>query len=245
MCPECGISIASSLHAARTGTPWQHKRGIANWWRTNWLALRQPKQLFRTMKIGERSASSLLLINILIASFLIADPWVGVLIFDPARGARLQGPVMEFVVRAAMLVTWMSIAALFLLALTWIESRGVRFFSNRHGWRMTPDAAWQICCHASVGWIFLAILPLLGMAAMFAIVRVFHYSPTGVIDFTRWLGPSAPIWHVESIVRTTLTIGAAFAGLMVFETLVYLGARQCKYAATVPTSVSQSAQVNA
>ncbi len=139
---------------------------------------------------------------------------------------------MELIMRGGMLFVWVLLISLFLLALTWIECRGVRFFSNRRGWRMTPEAAWQVCCHASIGWIIMALLPLLGMAAMVGLVRVFHYSPTGVIDFSRWLGPGAPIWHIESVMRSTLTLGAGLIGLMVFETLVYIGARQCKYAAT-------------
>ncbi|MFO0858039.1 MAG: hypothetical protein U0640_11865 [Phycisphaerales bacterium] len=240
-CPECGTSVASSLPAARPGTLWQHKSSLTNWCRTNWNALRHPKHMFRTMKIDKGSSNSLLAINILIASFFIADPWVGVLIFDPARGARLQGPVIEVAMQGGMLLFWMCVTSLFLLGLTWIECRGVRFFSNRRGWRMTPEAAWQICCHASIGWIIMALLPLLGMAAMVALVRVFHYSPTGVIDLTRWLGPGAPTWHVEAVVRNTLTLGAGLAGLMVFESLVYIGARQCKYAATIPASHPASA----
>lgn len=244
-CPECGTSVASSLPSARTGTPWQNKRSLTNWWRNNWLALRHPKKLFRTMRIGERVSTSLLILNLAIAAFLLVDPWVGVLIFDPARGARLQGPVMEFILRGGMLLLETSLVGLFLLGLTWIECRGVRFFSNRRGWRITPEAAWQVCCHASVGWIVMGLLPLLGMALMVGLVRVFQYSPSGVIELSKWFGPGAPDWHVENVVRNTLTLGAAFAGLMVFETLVYIGARQCKYAATVPPSDSTNARSDA
>jgi hypothetical protein len=42
-----------------------------------------------------------------------------------------------------------------------------------------------------------------------------------------------PLIGVQGLVTGVLTIGGAVLGLMAFETLVYVGVRQCKFAATV------------
>lgn len=249
-CPECGEPIAASLPARRTGSPWQNRGArvfrkriyrvglglIGPWLATNYAALRQPRTLFRTMRIEARSGTGLLWINLVVAGFLLVDPWVGVLIGDPARGARGSGPVVEYATKAAMLLLETGVVALLFALLTTVEYFGVRLFARQRGWRLTKAGAWQVCCHASVGWVLVALLPMLGMSLMFASTYWLGWAPKGVIDLSELLGPMVPLIGVQSLVTALLTIGGLIAGLLVFETLVYLGVRQCKFAATTARS---------
>jgi len=246
-CPECGEPIAASLPASRPGSPWQNRHArtfrrrifqiglglIGPWLDTNFAALKRPRSLFRSLRIEPKSGTPLLIINAVVAGFLLVDPWVGVLIGDPARYARSSGPVAEFATKTAMLILETIAVALFFGLLTWIEFQGVRFFARQRGWRLTRDAAWQVCCHASVGWVLLGLFPLLGMAIMFAATYWLSWSPKGVIDLSSLLGPMVPLIGVQSLVTGVLTIGGAILGLLVYETLVYIGIRQCKFAATI------------
>jgi hypothetical protein len=246
-CPECGVAIAASLPARRTGSAWQNRRArafrktiyriglglVGPWLATNYAALRRPRELFRTMRIDAGSGNGLLRLNLIIAAFLIVDPWVGVLIGDPARSARASGPVVGFLTKAGMLVLETGAVALLFALLTWIEYQGVRFFARQRGWRLTREGAWQVCCHASVGWILVGLLPLFGMSLMFAATYWLGWAPKGVIDLSNILGPLVPLIGVQGLVTGVLTIGGAVLGLMAFETLVYVGVRQCKFAATV------------
>jgi hypothetical protein len=246
-CPECGVGVATSLPARRTGSPWQNRRArsfrrpvyriglglVGPWLATNFAALRRPRQLFRSIRIEPKTATGLLWLNLLVAGFLIVDPWVGVLIGDPARGARTSGPVVGFLIKAGMLALETTGVALLFALLTWIEYRGVRFFARQRGWRLTKEAAWQVCCHASAGWILVGLLPLFGMSLMFAATYWLGWAPKGVIDLSGALGPLVPLIGIQGLVTGVLTIGGALLGLLIFELLVYIGVRQCKFAATI------------
>ncbi len=230
----------------RTGSPWQQRndkailkwyfkfvvRVVLPWLTTNVQALRQPAVMFRAMRIEPRSGTGLLFLNLLLTAFVIVDPWVGVLLFDPTRRARSLGVFAQSVTWAGMLVVEMLVVGGFFLLLTWVEYRGVRFIAKRRGWRLTPEAAWQVCCHASVGWVIAGLLPLLGMALLFVGVYWFGYSPRGVIDLSKYFGPALPVIQVNTLVMWTLTLGGGLVGLLVYESLVYVGVRQCKFAAT-------------
>jgi hypothetical protein len=53
-----------------------------------------------------------------------------------------------------------------------------------------------------------------------------------------------PLIGVQGLVTGVLTLGGAILGLLVFETLVYLGIRQCKFAATIAQSHPTHANEN-
>jgi hypothetical protein len=257
-CPECGEPVAASLPRRRTGSAWQNRHVrtfrrrifrvglglVGPWLETNFAALKRPQKLFRSLRIEPKSGTGLLLINLYVAGFLVVDPWVGVLIGDPARGARGSGLVAEFAIKTLMLILETSAVALLLGLLTWIEFQGVRFFARQRGWRLTREGAWQVCCHASVGWILLGLLPLFGMAIMFASTYWLGWAPKGVIDLSGLLGPMVPLIGVQGLVTGVLTLGGAILGLLVFETLVYVGIRQCKFAATIAQSHPTPANEN-
>lgn len=130
--------------------------------------------------------------------------------------------------------------SLVMLTLTWIEQRGIRFFAAKRGWRLTRDASWQVCAHASVGWILASGLALLGMASLYAILLVTHRAPTSTITLKPYVNYTI---NSSSVIYAIIIGSGFFVGLLVFECLVYLGVRSCRYANTAtpatphPTSV--------
>lgn len=230
-CPECGRSIASSLPEARPGSPWQQRPGFFTWARTGWLVLRRPSQLFDAIRITPSRGGWLLVLNHLLAGALLAAPWTGTLVGDPSRRARGSGFVLESLSLLGMFLVQTLVLSALLYLLTLIEHRGVRFFSARRSWRLTPDAAWHICAHASYGWVLLGLMPLLGMTLAFISGAA---SLRGVID----LSPVLPVTiHVSSAVLTGLIVGGLLVGLFVFELLVYIGVRRRRFAATIKPTI--------
>lgn len=234
-CPECGRVVGSSLPEARTGTPWQVGPTIRGWLSTNWGLLRRPGEAFARMRPGHAGRGRpwpLALINLSLAAFLIVDPLVGVLAGDPLRAARGSGAAREAGAYLVAIAGGMAGVVAFLLLLMWLEMLGVRFFARRRGWRLTKAAAWNICCHASVGWIFAGLLPVVWLAALYSAVVVLGRTPHAEIP----LGPSLWPWlgrsvNLASLVSVGGTIIGYFAGMMVFETLVWVGVRRCRFAA--------------
>ncbi len=250
-CPECGRPVAESLPSVRTGSPWQNRRSIRAWFSTILLVFFSPRKLFSTLRIEMRGVRELLMANLVIAGFLITDPWTGVLVGDPARTVRGKGVVIENLVHAISLFGAVLLVAGVLLLLTWIECLGVRFIAARRGWRVTRAAAWQICAHASVGWILCGLIPVLSLAGVFIAARFFGASPGGVIDLTGWLtnpptggpnpGPRGLTVNLyQLVVGGGVLVGYA-GGLLVFETLVYLGIRACRYANPPEALAAQAA----
>lgn len=175
-----------------------------------------------------------MLLNVLLAAFLLVDPWTGVLVGDPARIARNTNRLSESVTYAWVLAAQVGIAALILLALTWIEALGMRLVGARRGWRITPDIASQVCAHASVGWIFAGLLPLLCLAAGTAALRLFPEGGARVMNsrldiggFAPWLGKRVSLGDLFAFAGL---VGGFLGGLLIFEMLVYVGVRRCRFA---------------
>lgn len=225
-CPECARPVASSDPGARPGSPWQRQPGFFSLAATAWALLRRPGKLFEHISIRPGSAW-LAALSMLGAGVLVADPWIGVWIRDPARNARPWQSLADFARYAGSFAAGAVGVALVLLMLTLIEYRGIRFFSARRGWRLTRVAAWQICAHASVAWTLCGILPLIVLAIKEALVRVLHYSPHAVID----LGPVFGTFNVSDLLSGGGVALGYFLGMMAFEMLVYIGVRKCRFAA--------------
>ncbi len=240
LCPECGLRVAESLPEARGGSPFQITPSITSWAATCWRVLRHPRTTMRRVRVERSSAKRLLLVNLTLAGLLAAGPWVGVLIGDPARSASSLGPVLGRVVFALVFLAEVTMVSLVMLTLTWIEQRGIRFFAAKRGWRLTRDASWQVCAHASVGWILASGLALLGMASLYAILLVTHRAPTSTITLKPYVNYTI---NSSSVIYAIIIGSGFFVGLLVFECLVYLGVRSCRYANTAtpatphPTSV--------
>ena len=217
-CPECGVDARSSLPDARPGSPWQQHPGLRSFLRTNWLALRRPRDLFRIVRLDSRSGATLLAINLLIAATAALAPWSGTLLDDPIR--RLRGAQAGKFLATALLVIPAQILAIaaFLLLLTAIEWVGIQHFARRRGARLCRLAAWQVVCHASIGWVVASTFVMLTLAfwlnVSFAQVAPRLSSYLGGSNFGAALVPAA----------------GAVAGLLVFETLVAIGVRRCRFA---------------
>lgn len=214
-CPECGRPIAQSLPAARPGSPWQQRPSPQSWIDTNLAALRAPAPLFSSLLVDPRRGTGLFVINTLIAAIGVLAPWYGTLIGDPVRSARLQHRHEWSTAAWAVPLQALFVALLF-TSLTLVEWLGIQFYARRRGQRLTPAAAWQVCTHASVGWVAMSALMFLGilvtpLLAMVGLGSLFSGSA------------SAFIFAIPPLL-------GAFAGLMIFESLVYVGVNRCRYA---------------
>jgi hypothetical protein len=78
-----------------------------------------------------------------------------------------------------------------------------------------------------VGWIFVGLVPLLGMAWLYIFANWFGLSPHGMLHLSGITTRPIPWTNVVNF--GVLGLGF-FAGMMLFETLVYLGVRQCRFA---------------
>ncbi len=217
-CPECGTPTAASMPEARTGSPWQQRAGLRTFLSTNWLVLHRPHELFSSLRLEWRSASALLAVNLLIAAVTVLAPWSGVLLDDPVR-AISRGQTLRFL-RIALLIIPLQVLAIaaVLLLLTLIEWAGIQFYARRRGARLGPAAAWQVVTHASIGWViaagFMFVTLVLWLNVSFFQVLPSVRSNVGASD---WAAAAIP------------GIGA-LAGLLVFETLVSIGVRRCRFA---------------
>ena len=93
------------------------------------------------------------------------------------------------------------------------------------GWRLLPDAARQICAHASVGWVACGVLPFLVLFAFEFTLRVFGVAPGGTIDG----GPVIGAIDVRSLAIGGSVLAGYILGMLIFETLVFVGVRRCKF----------------
>jgi hypothetical protein len=225
-CPECGKSIRESLPEARRGSAWQRRPGVFTWIATNWRVLRHPSPLFREVRIEKRRALPLLWINLLLAAAALLAPLSGVFDFDPMRSVRGKGDLVEYGTAMVVIPLQVSAIAIVLFLLTYVEYQGIRFFSVRRGWRLTRSGAWQVCAHSSVGWMMCGLLPFLVFAAFEAALRFFQAAPRGTWD----LGPMLGRWDAQSLIHGGSVALGYFVGMMVFESLVYVGVRACRYA---------------
>lgn len=228
-CPECGRAIARSMPAARPGTAWQRRPGLFSWVRTFLAVLLKPSRTFRDVRIRGYERG-LLLVNLCLAGAAIVAPWWGVLAGDPARTARQQSGAGAMAIQVGVAVAELLLAAACLYILTWIECVGIRLVARRRGWRLTHAGAWQVCAHASFGWICCGVLATLFLAALFSVLRLFGVAPGGTLD----LAPTLPIrldWY--QVIGVGGPALAYFVGLIIFETLVYKGVNACKFAATI------------
>ncbi len=243
-CPECGQAIAESAPQRRAGSAWQRSPGPGSWWRTNIGVLRRARATFREGTVESRRSGRLLLLNCAFAGVLVALPWAGILIGDPARGPSGAVGAALLVV---MLAVWTLMVGGVLAGLTLVEHVGVRFFAARRKWRLTKDAAWMVCGHATVGWVLGPLLAFLGLAGLYSLERFFGISPRGSFRFD--LGPALDLGWIgwADLVYSAILGGSALAGLVAFEVLVYLGVRECRFAngpgvGSAPTGVPTGAE---
>lgn len=116
--------------------------------------------------------------------------------------------------------------------LTWIESLGLRFIGRRRGWRITPDVAGVICDHASAGWVVGGLLMML----------VLLLDPGGRLAAAGWAQEIArgiihkPLSEQADLLRAFAFGGACVTGILIFESLVYVGMHRCRFANPPPAA---------
>lgn len=217
-CPECARPARHSHPDRRTGSPWQQRPTIRSWILTNFLMLRHPRRTFDIIQMNSRGRFSLLLINLLLAGLLCALPWIGTLIGDPVRNARDASPLLRYALFLRSTFLGSIAIAFILFALTAIEAYGIMFFGRRRAWRVTPPIAWQICAHASIGWVLAAAFTLLSLAIY---LNLSYFGVSGWFDNLN---------RTSTFLLAAVPLLGFFTGMLVFETLVYTGMRRCRFA---------------
>jgi hypothetical protein len=110
------------------------------------------------------------------------------------------------------------LAMLMLVVLTKIESAGIRLYGRVHKTRITPTVALALTAHATVGWIVGGVLMAVGFGVGLGLYEIAMHRN---VDAFRGLMMLAPIW---------MPLMGGFVGLLIFETIVYLGGRKCRFA---------------
>lgn len=225
-CPECGQPIDESSPTRRTGPPWQKRMTPGNWVKTLYALVRHPKRTFRTMSFDEsnlRPRMFLLSVTLFIGAYTLLLEWLRIHQMRVSFRGFSGKPDCEICVASR----YAAIAVAVVLVLTYIEIFGVMIFSRQRGWRVGFQNAERIACYASPGWIVaaLVILKLVTLWQGRVIERLWN----------DWIGPWSSVY--------ALALGALIFSLAIlgFETLVWLGVRQAKYANRLrPLAASRS-----
>ena len=219
-CPECGQAVAESSPAKRTLDLAGHRLTLKLYTRTARQFLLSPRQSFRSVAVAGDGlmAEQFLFRNSFLAGLIIsAIVFLGSAFIIPPRFHRipLEGAFILFLVTAVAISI-----------LTYIEMLGVTAFSRRRLWRVPFPLAQRVCSLASVGWLPGAVVLGLGiwMIQAFCVGRPW---------FDQLLGLVRVGWLV-------------YAGLFVFsflwfETLVWIGVRQVRYANSWPPDPNNDA----
>jgi hypothetical protein len=225
-CPECGRAVRDSVPERRTGSPWQLAPGVHGWVHTAAILGRAPGTFFDRVSVESERSGALLSVNCALATVALLPVAVTRVVGswptrEPIRdmlstvrpsspGAVVFAGVTWFVVAAAL--AWCG-----LRFLSWIEKRGLLMFSKRRGWRTTPSVAAAVCGHASYGWLAAAILALGGW--------VFARTSAWV-----WIVQRPWMQGTPGEIAWAPVIAGFFVGMLVFETLVYVGFRRMRFA---------------
>ncbi len=194
-CPECARPIADSAPERRVGSAWQRSPGLLSPLVSIAATLRWPMRSWNTVTADISSSSALLWINCTLAALIFPG---GALIWisHSKLDAAMLAPIAVGVWTGA------------LLALSWIESRGIRIIGRFRRFRITRAVAYAVVGHAAAGWVVGAIAGTI-TTAIIAREDYIEAKLNGV-------GVGAAV--------------AAGVGLVFFEILTYIGMRRMKFA---------------
>ncbi len=187
-----------------------------------------PRATMASLRIGGVTSTSLAALNCLVAGAILVAPWLGTPVGDPARAARGGSDLVVAFTYLWVFAAQTSAAGAVLLGLTWCEYAGIRFIAARRGWRLTKAGAWQVCCHATVGWLAMALAPLAGLAILHVLTSVLRLPLGGAIDLRR-VGLASTTWG--DVLTIAIPAALLLVGLFAYELLVHLGVRMNRYAA--------------
>ncbi|MEZ6192514.1 MAG: hypothetical protein R3C45_14660 [Phycisphaerales bacterium] len=167
----------------------------------------KPRYFFRTMRIdGTNHTARLFLLLI----------------------ASLVGLIWAYMVWARLLPSWSrrpsvmvalvggELVFVSVIVLTYVEALGVTYFSRRRGWRVPFRLAERLVCYCAIGWVPVAIIMGITM----------RFYADGRLD--GWMSSLLGVWGPWQSLELLVLIGAV--SLLWFETLVWIGVRQTKYA---------------
>ncbi len=208
LCPECARPIADSLPEARRGSAFQRNPGVLTWLRTGRDMLRHPAREYRAIRV-DPDDGVLLWANCGVAGILLALAW-------PVIQHDLISP-------GSPLIDFMIVAPLCVLAvrlLVAIEQWGTVVFGRRRGWRITRPIARAICAHAAVGWVVAGALALVGWLLGMLLETSLRTAALGAIRPVVILSPQ---W---------MPVAGILVGMLLFETLSYVGMRRMRFVNT-------------
>lgn len=212
-CPECGRPIAESLPSARTGTPFQNLPSWSGFAAHCRMLAGRPAELFGKMRVADDRDPGIAGDAFNLAAFVTLAP-----VIWRAWLELLDGPSPAAIVLSlgCLAIVWYCMRQTMVL-LTWIERAGVVFFSRRRGWRIGKELAAAICANAAPGWIAAGLLMNVGFALCHVVDLLKPYLPLGQ-------------WALRDAIKAGLPVLGFIAGMLIFETLVYIGVRRCKFA---------------
>lgn len=200
-CPECGKPSTDSDPAARVGQAWDRRFSIKAYLSTWGALLLRPGHAARRHRFSRS--------NIAPRLFALGQAMVcGAMVLAAWLGWGGTG-------LSAVLAGMVSVKAILLA--TYFEVIGVWWVSRRHGWRVPLRHAERLAAYASVGWPASVILLLLygQMVRQGTIERFINVF-------------SAAAWAYE--LTLAASVMALALALMLYETLVWQGARRCRWA---------------
>ncbi len=200
VCPECGRERGLSDPARRTGSAWQRGVSLGAWLRSGLATLRRPRTSWDRVRVDGGSGRSLAMMNAASAA---------------AIGVGIPGVVMRLEVLTGVML-WLLLTGV-LWVLTAVERRGLSFWGRVHGGRVTADVAWSVCGHAGAGWVVGGALASAG----WVLGGLFTASQWTLFRGVVFVSGPPSLW----------TFGLGWiVGLLVFETLAYLGVRRMRFA---------------
>ncbi|MBS0191375.1 MAG: hypothetical protein U0573_09950 [Phycisphaerales bacterium] len=229
-CPECGVLLAESAPARRTGTPWQLRISPASYWLTTWGVIAYPVAIFRLMEASGRRAFSLLFVQCLIAAIAFIAPWSGVFVADPVRQlrfARTWG-------RIAQIFSTVALEVLVLTALLMLGTVLIGFALGAYGKArsgpMPRGTMRSILAHASVGWLVVAGVVWSLLTAWFIATLLLSSSSwsagsRALAEFSGWLSTRAA--QRGAIMLPLIVFGS---GAAIVSRLALVGLTACRAA---------------
>ena len=201
-CPECGQSVSASDPDHRPGLPWQSTFGLLSWFKTVWLTTFVVSRGFRMLRVDRPGEIRNGPDRLFLATLAVLTGLLWAMVW------WLAGLGSPF--------RWGWLVAMVVVIMTYVEIFGVAYFSQKRGWRVSLALAERVGCFCAVGWIPAALLfEAVLLLDQFGVLASYWPPRWGMWDLKiRWLVlPTA--WGVS---------------ILGFETLVWLGIRQVKYA---------------
>lgn len=203
-CPECGYAVTESSPAKRRGLEHSFENRFFRLTEAIMAGLHTPRTTFREMPIDGSRWKDRLIL--LVCALLAGGLWS---VFGENA---IQG-------RYRYAAWFNSLIPVIVIVLTYIEMLGVTGFSKRRGWRVPFGLAERVCCRAAIGWAPGVLIAGAGVWVL------------------RWLAFGEPWFEsLLGLVRVSwlLFFSLFLFSLLWFETLVWIGVRQVRFANAWP-----------